>query len=86
MIAAGFPTKYPNREFVYEVGIPKFFVQSTHDEYGPRPQFQEFFDSLPEPKQLTWVEAEDHFFRNNLDAYEGEILRIGNSRQGAASQ
>jgi hypothetical protein len=86
VIAAGFPTKYPNREFVYEVGIPKFFVQSTHDEYGPRPQFQEFFDSLPEPKQLTWVEAEDHFFRNNLDAYEGEILRIGNSRQGAASQ
>jgi alpha/beta superfamily hydrolase len=86
VIAVGFPTKYPNRQFVYKVGIPKYFVQSTHDEFGPRPEFQEFFDSLPEPKQLTWVDAEDHFFRNSLDAYEQEILRIGNTRHGLASK
>jgi hypothetical protein len=38
---------------------------------------QDFFDSLSEPKDLTWVEAEDHFFANSLDAYESEVLRIG---------
>lgn len=84
VIAVGFPTKYPNHDFVYRVGVPKFFVQSTNDEFGPKPQFQEFFDSLPEPKQLTWVEAENHFFRNGLDEYEREISRIGNMRGGAA--
>jgi alpha/beta superfamily hydrolase len=84
VIAAGFPTKYPNHDFVYKVGIPKFFVQSTNDEFGPKPQVQEFFDSLPQPKQLTWVEAENHFFRNGLDEYEREISRIGNLRGSAA--
>jgi uncharacterized protein len=84
VIAVGFPTKYPNHDFVYKVGIPKFFVQSTNDEFGPKPQFQEFFDSLPQPKQLTWVEAENHFFRNGLDEYEREISRIGNLRGSAA--
>ena len=74
VIAAGFPTKYPNHDFVYKVGIPKFFVQSTNDEFGPKPQFQEFFDSLPQPKQLTWVEAENHFFRNGLNNTSGRFL------------
>jgi hypothetical protein len=80
VIAVGFPTKYSNREYVYEVRIPKLFVHSTHDEFGPRAEFQSFYDSLPEPKSLTWVEAEDHFFKNSLDAYEAEILRLGLSR------
>ena len=80
VLAVGFPTKYPNREYVYQVRIPKDFVQSTHDEFGPKPDFQAFYDSLPEPKSLVWVEAEDHFFRNGLDAYESEIFRLGQSR------
>jgi alpha/beta superfamily hydrolase len=77
VIAVGFPTKYPNREYVREVRIPKFFIQSTHDEFGPRAEMQEFFESLPPPKQLSFVEAEDHFFRGSLDAYEAEVLRVG---------
>jgi hypothetical protein len=77
VIAVGFPTKYPNREYVREVQIPKFFIQSTHDEFGPRAEIQEFFESLPPPKQLSFVEAEDHFFRGSLDAYEAEVLRVG---------
>lgn len=83
VIAVGFPTKYPNRDYVREVRASKFFIQSTHDEYGPRPDMQEFFDSLPEPKHLSWVEAGDHFFRDNLDGYEAEIIRIGNLREQA---
>ena len=59
---------------------PKYFVQSTHDEYGPREEFTEFYQSLPEAKHLDWVEAIDHFFRDSLDAYEAVIERIGRTR------
>jgi alpha/beta superfamily hydrolase len=79
-IAVGFPTKYANREFVYEVRVPKFFVQSTHDEHGPRTELTEFYDSLPQPKQLDWVEAIDHFFKDNLQGFEDVVEQIGNRR------
>jgi alpha/beta superfamily hydrolase len=79
-IAVGFPTKYANREFVYDVRVPKFFVQSTHDEHGPRPELTEFYGSLPQPKQLDWVEAVDHFFKDNLQGFEDVIEQIGSRR------
>ncbi len=80
VIPVGFPTKYPNREYVYQVAAPKYFVQSTNDAYGPREEFTEFYRSVPEPKQLHWVEAGDHFFKDNLDGYEAAIERIGRER------
>jgi alpha/beta superfamily hydrolase len=79
-IAVGFPTKYPNSDFVREIRAPKFFIQSTHDAFGPREELQAFFDSLPEPNQVSGVEASEHFFRDNLDAYEAEVIRVGNLR------
>jgi uncharacterized protein len=80
VIAVGFPTRRPSRDYAKEIRIPKFFIQSTNDEFGPVAEMQEFFDSLPVPKQLSWVEARDHFFRDSLDAYEAEVLRVGNLR------
>jgi len=80
VIAVGFPTRIAEREFVYQVRAPKFFVHSTQDEFGPQSQLSEFFESLPEPKQLDWVEAEDHFFKGSLDALEAVIRRIGSNR------
>jgi hypothetical protein len=80
VVVVGFPTKYPKREYVHQVRIPKFFIQSTQDQFGPREEMQDFFDSLPSPKQLSWIEASDHFFRDGLDAYEAEVERIGNQR------
>jgi hypothetical protein len=77
VIAAGFPTRIAERDFVYQVRVPKYFVHSTHDEFGPQPAFQEFFESLLEPKSLEWVEAGDHFFRDALDTFESAIQRIG---------
>jgi uncharacterized protein len=81
-IAVGFPSKHPDHDYVKAVSIPKYFVQSTNDVYGPRENFQAFFDELQEPKRLIWVEAADHFFRDNLDAYEAAIAQIG-SRRGS---
>jgi hypothetical protein len=80
VIAAGYPTRVAEREFVYQVKVPKYFVQSTEDEFGPQPDLDAFFKTLPEPKHLDWVPASDHFFRDALDAYEGVIERIGRDR------
>ena len=80
VIAAGFPTRLPGRELVYEIAVPKYFVQSTNDEFGPEPELAEFYASLPEPKQIDWIPAGDHFFRDNLDLYEAAIKRIGLAR------
>jgi alpha/beta superfamily hydrolase len=81
LVLAGFPARYPDREYAYKVHVPKYFVQSTNDEFGPRPEFTAFYESVPEPKHLDWVEATDHFFKNDLDAYERVIERIGRTRQ-----
>jgi alpha/beta superfamily hydrolase len=80
VIAAGYPTRVADREFVYHVGVRKYFVQSTNDEFGPAADLTEFFNALPEPKHLDWVTAEDHFFRDALDAFESVIERIGQER------
>jgi uncharacterized protein len=80
VIAAGFPTRIAERDFAYQVHVPKYFVQSTHDEFGPRPELQEFFESLPEPKRLDWVEASDHFFADALDSFEAIVEGIGQAR------
>src|ERR1700761_8388793 len=47
VIPVGFPTVVPERDFVYEVRVPKYFVHSTNDTFGPKPDFEEFFDTLP---------------------------------------
>ncbi len=80
VIAVGFPTTYPNRQYVYDVRVSKYFVQSTHDVHGPRPEFAAFYASLAEPKRMDWVESIDHFFKDNLQGYEEVIERIGNER------
>ncbi len=76
-VAVGFPTKYPDMDYVRQVQVPKYFIQSTRDEFAPAADFTAFYDSLPQPKHLDWVEAEDHFFKNSLDAYEKVVERIG---------
>jgi uncharacterized protein len=84
VILVGVPAKYPNLEHVHQVQIPKYFVQSTNDEFGPATEFSAFYQSVPEPKHLDWVEAADHFFRGSLDAYERVIERIGGTRHAMA--
>ncbi len=80
-IAAGFPTRLPERDFVYRVAVPKYFVQSTQDAFGPRAELEALYASLPEPKELNWVKASDHFFAGALDEFEGVVERIGRERE-----
>lgn len=80
VLAVGFPTRIAECAFAYQVRAPKFFVHSTHDEFGPRAIFSDFYHTLPEPKELEWVEASDHFFKDGLDAFEEVIERTGRRR------
>jgi alpha/beta superfamily hydrolase len=76
VIAVGFPTTIPEHSYVNRVKIPKYFVQSTEDVFGPCEQFSAFYNELPEPKYLDWIPAADHFFKNGLDEFEAAIERI----------
>lgn len=73
IFAVGFPTTYKDRDFLRDCKVPRIFIQSTNDEHGPKPELQAMVNSLAEPKQLLWVDAEDHFFKNGLDDFESLI-------------
>ena len=77
LIAVGFPTVYSDQAFVLENHRDKIFIQSTHDQYGPKPDLEKLFAEIPEPKRLLWVEAEDHFFAKGLDEFERCVVGLG---------
>jgi uncharacterized protein len=52
---------------------PRIFIQSTHDQYGAISELEPLVASLPEPKKLIMVEAEDHFFAGALPELERAV-------------
>ncbi len=82
-IAVGFPTRVAQRDFVYRVTVPKYFIQSTNDEFGPKSDLESFYASLSEPKQLHWIAAADHFFVDALDGFEQVVEQITHQRDAA---
>jgi alpha/beta superfamily hydrolase len=77
LIAVGFPAKTAGAEFLRTCAVPKFFIASTNDEHAPRPQMEAIYAEIAEPKQLIWIEAEDHFFQGALDRLEETVLGLG---------
>jgi uncharacterized protein len=73
LILAGYPTVYRNHELLQSLRIPRLFVHSTNDEFGPKAELQALYDRLWHPKQLRWIEATDHFFADALDAFEHTV-------------
>jgi alpha/beta superfamily hydrolase len=73
LLAAGFPTEPDGVEHLASCRVPKIFIQSTHDQYGPRASLEAAYAAFAEPKQLFWVEAQDHFFRGGLDELEERV-------------
>jgi uncharacterized protein len=76
VIAVGFPTIYHDRSYLDHCTVPRIFVQSTHDQFGPVDQLRPFVASLPEPKSLVLIEAGDHFFANALPELEQRIYEL----------
>ena len=70
LLAAGFPTSMGGAEYLGRCAAPKVFVQSTHDQYGPRAELEAAFAGWAAPKRIIWIEAADHFFAVGLEALE----------------
>lgn len=70
LIGVGFPTWREDNTYLTRCGVPKYFVQSTVDEYGPRPDLEALFETMAEPKELRFIEAGDHFFAGALEQLE----------------
>lgn len=75
-ILVGFPTSNGGFEHLKTCYVPKVFIQSTNDQYGPRTQLESLYASFAEPKQIQWIEASDHFFQGGLDALEETIYQL----------
>jgi uncharacterized protein len=76
LVAAGFPTAHGDAAFLETCRSPKIFIQSTHDEFAPVPQMETLFERIADPKQLVWIEAQDHFFQGSLDQLEETVFGL----------
>jgi len=76
LIALGFPAKIEEVGLLARCTVPKIFIQSDHDEYGPPAETEIFYAQVAEPKRLVWVEADDHFFTGGLDRLEKAVEQI----------
>jgi len=77
LIAVGFPAGDAASRTLGFCEIPRVFIQSTHDQFGPRDAMESYFAALEGPKELIWVEASDHFFAGALDAFEEAVVVVG---------
>lgn len=73
LMAAGFPTRWGAPDYLENCTAPKIFIQSTHDEFGPRAELEPLFQRFADPKELRWIEAEDHFFAGGLAELEERV-------------
>lgn len=77
LIAVGFPAGQEEGSQPGACPVPRIFIQSTNDEFGPRAAMEAYFASLTGPKELIWVEARDHFFVGGLDEFEEAVFEVG---------
>jgi alpha/beta superfamily hydrolase len=77
LIPVGFPANLPDSQSLGHCPIPKTFIVSKHDQFSDVPAMEAYFAALEEPKELIWIEAEDHFFSGALDEFENAIYRVG---------
>lgn len=76
IIAVGFPTVYPDRDYLASCTVPRTFVQSTNDEFGPIADLEPLVASLPGEARLIAIPAQDHFFAGALEQLEQTIQSL----------
>jgi uncharacterized protein len=84
LIAVGFPTTLGHFDYFKDCSLPKYFVQSTVDQYGPKEALEAAFATFAEPKRLEFIEAGDHFFAGALEELEEAIATAGKATAGKA--
>ena len=70
LLAAGFSTRLGSTAYLKTCPASKIFIQSTHDQYSPRGEFERAYEEFAEPKRVVWIEAVDHFFAGALEQVE----------------
>ena len=76
VIAVGFPTTYKDNSYLQRCTVPRIFIQSIRDQYGPTSELEPLVASLRDPKKLILVDAQDHFFAGALAELEREIAGL----------
>jgi uncharacterized protein len=76
LIAVGFPTRGMDTAFLRACPAEKVFIQSTHDEHGPKAELEQLFKEFAEPKRLLWIPATDHFFAGGLEKLEEALASL----------
>jgi alpha/beta superfamily hydrolase len=79
LLAAGFSTRLGSMAYLDTCTAPKVFIQSTHDEFAPRLDFERVYEKFAEPKRVVWIEAADHFFAGALEQVEAAAAEAGRS-------
>ncbi len=70
LVSLGTPVRAADRRYSYkfllECTKPRLFLSGTADEFGPVEEVEAALATLPEPKQVSWIEGADHFFAGRL--------------------
>jgi alpha/beta superfamily hydrolase len=77
LIAVGFPANSYGDQGLGECPVPRHFIVSKNDQFCAVSAMETYFSALPEPKELIWIEAQDHFFTGKLDEFEEAVYRAG---------
>jgi len=85
VLAAGLPAGHGDWGYLARCARPKHFLHSTRDQYGTRPQVEAVFGAAAEPKQLVWIEAQDHFFTGALPQLEDAVFAILAARASSST-
>jgi uncharacterized protein len=80
LIALGLPVNNVDASYLRECAKAKLFVQGAEDQFGSRANLEALFRTLPEPKQLAFVDGADHFFAGHLDEAGAAITTWLDSR------
>jgi alpha/beta superfamily hydrolase len=76
VIPVGVPVLRTRFEEVLDCKLPKYFIQSTNDEYGPVADTKTAFEKFAAPKELFFIESKDHFFVDGLERLEDVAAEI----------
>ena len=85
VIAAGAPVGHGDWSFLARCSRAKHFGHSTRDQFGTRAEMEAAFQSAAEPKSLTFIEAQDHFFEGGLDQLEEAVFDILATRASSST-
>lgn len=79
LIAVGFPANLSDSHKIGHCAVPKTFIVSTHDQFCDIPAMEGYLAELEGPKDMIWIEAQDHFFGGAIDEFENAISGVGAS-------